>query len=142
MLVVEPPNPNAPDWVSFSVSITSTELEPESNESRVDRSGDTVINPGEFPAPMPPLALVSFSPSIISSPGGAVGLETLCEARTRVVSLLGGNAIFGPLEPQEARVKQAATTRTAGKNATLFKQQAPRDMKNLDLGAKKRIIAD
>jgi len=90
---------------------------------------------------MPPLARVSFAPSIISSPGGAVGLETLCEARTRVVSPLGGSAIFGPLEPQEARVKQAATSRV-GKNAALFKQQAPKDKKNLDLGAKKRIIAD
>lgn len=70
-----------------------------------------------------------------------MGLETLCEARTRVVSPLGGSAIFGPLEPQEARVKQAATSRV-GKNAALFKQQAPKDKKNLDLGAKKRIIAD
>jgi hypothetical protein len=58
-----------------------------------------------------------------------------------VVSPLGGSAIFGPLEPQEAIVIQAATTKV-GKNATLFKQQAPKDMKYLDLGTKKRIIAD
>jgi hypothetical protein len=70
-----------------------------------------------------------------TSPGDAVGLDTLCEARTRVVS--GG----ADDPPQDIKLK-LATTRTPGKRADFFKRQAPNYRKTRDLCAKYGIIAE
>jgi hypothetical protein len=58
----------------------------------------------------------------------------LCEARTRVVSPLGG--LEEEVEEPQARKLTLARTRTTRGRATLFKQEAPKNMKNGDLGAK------
>jgi hypothetical protein len=71
---------------------------------------------------------VSSSPLMSTRPGDAVGLDTLCEARTRVVSLLGD-------DPQETKLKLAMTS-TAGKRADFFKREAPNYRKTRDLSAK------
>jgi len=63
-----------------------------------------------------------------TSAGNAVGLETLCEARTRVVSLLGD-------DPQDTKLK-LATASAAGKKADFFKREAPNYRKTGDLSAK------
>jgi len=106
------------------------------------------MSPGELPAGIAEvLTRASIQPSMSTKPAKAVGLETLCEARTRVVNLLGGSAMVGPLPPQETRPKLAARS-TAGKSASLFqlkllskpqsnfKRNAPNNMKDGDLGAK------
>jgi hypothetical protein len=125
---------------------TAQLLTVELKASRVARSGEITMRPGELPAPIsPPLTRVSISPSMISRPGKAVGLETLCEATTRVVNRVDDVVdVLGPA-PQQTRLKPATTSR-GDKNATLFrsnfKRQAPNNMKDGDLGAKERIIAD
>src|SRR5260370_32770565 len=82
---------------------------------------------------------VSLAPSIIKRPGEAVGDETPCEIRTRVVSRLGG--CFEELdEPQEIKLK--LTTMRLQNASTRVKREAPKDMKNLDLSARLGIIAD
>jgi hypothetical protein len=83
---------------------------------------------------------VSFAPLIIKRPGEAVGDETPCETRTRVLSPLGG--LFEELdEPQEIKLK-LTTMRLQDARRAGFKRGAPKDMKNLDLSAKLGIIAD
>src|ERR1700730_14516430 len=96
---------------------------------------------GLVPAPISVTrAGVSFAPSIIKRPGEAVGDETPCETRTRVLSRLGG--WFTELdEPQEIKLK-LATMRVQDTSRARFKRGAPKDMKNLDLSAKLGIIAD
>src|SRR3981081_892019 len=85
-------------------------------------------------------AAVSFAPLIIKRPGEAVGDETPCETRTRVLSRLGG--WFEELdEPQEIKLK-LSTMRLQGASRARVKRGAPKDMKKLDLSAKLRIIAD
>ena len=69
-----------------------------------------------------------------SSPGDAVALNTLCEARTRVVSAFGD-------DPQDTKLK-LATTSTTGKKADFFKREAPNYRKTRDLSAKYGIIAE
>ncbi len=82
---------------------------------------------------------VSFAPLIIKRPGEAVGDETPCETRTRVLSRLGG--WFEELdEPQEIKLK--LTMRLPDTRRARFKRGAPKDMKNRDLSAKLGIIAD
>jgi hypothetical protein len=77
---------------------------------------------------------------IIKRPGEAVGDETPCETRTRVLSWLGG--WFEELdEPQEIKLK-LNTMRPQDASRARFKRGAPKDMKNLDLSAKLGIIAD
>jgi hypothetical protein len=77
---------------------------------------------------------------IINRPGEAVGEETPCETRTRVLSPLGG--WFEELdEPQEIKLK-LTTMRVQDRRRARFKRGAPKDMKNLDLSAKLGIIAD
>ena len=113
----------------------------ESKAIKVALLGDIAMRPGEGPALIGAvLTRLSMAPSTISRPGKAVGLEALCEARTRVVTPLGGLAMAGPLPPlQEASMKQVTTSR-AGKSAFLlrsnFKRQAPNGMKDGDLDAK------
>jgi hypothetical protein len=83
---------------------------------------------------------VSFAPLIIKSPGEAVGDETPCETRTRVLSPLGG--LFEELdEPQEIKLK-LTIMRVQDARRARFKRGAPKDMKSLDLSAKLGIIAD
>src|SRR3984893_11054285 len=84
----------------------------------------------------------SFAPLIINRPGEAVGDETACATRTRVLSRLGG--WFVELdEPQEIKLKLKLTTmRVQDTSRARFKRGAPKDMKNLDLSAKLGIIAD
>jgi hypothetical protein len=82
----------------------------------------------------------SFAPLIINRPGEAVGDETPCETRTRVLSRLGG--WFEELdEPQEIKLK-LTTMRVQDTSRARFKRGAPKDMKKLDLSAKLGIIAD
>src|SRR3981189_2324711 len=96
---------------------------------------------GLVPAPISDTrAGVSFAPLIIKRPGEAVGDETPCETRTRVLSPLGG--LFEELdEPQEIKLK-LTTMRLQETRRARFKRGAPKDMKNLDLSAKLGIIAD
>jgi hypothetical protein len=83
---------------------------------------------------------VSLAPSIIKRPGEAVGDETPCEIRTRVLSRLGG--WFEELdEPQEIKLK-LTTMRLQDASRARVKREAPKDMKNLDLSARLGIIAD
>jgi hypothetical protein len=95
---------------------------------------------GLVPAPISDTrAAVSFAPSIIKRPAEAVGDETPCETRTRVLSRLGG--WFEELdEPQEIKLK--LTMRLPDTRRARFKRGAPKDMKNRDLNAKLGIIAD
>src|SRR5580700_7578236 len=140
MLVVDPPSGIEPAITSLAVPMTSALLFTESKAITSVLFGDIASRPGELPAPIsPPLTSVSISPSTISRPGNAVGLATLCDARTRVVTLLGGRVTLDPLLPQATR-PNATTTIRAGKNTILFgsnfKRQAPNNMKDGDLGAK------
>ena len=83
---------------------------------------------------------LSFAPLIIKRPGEAVGDETPCETRTRVLSPLGG--LCEELdEPQDIKLKPI-TMRLQDTSRARFKRGAPKDMKNLDLSAKLGIIAD
>src|SRR5580704_19777384 len=118
-----------PARAALATLTTSTLLVTESKARTVVLSGVSVMRPGEIPALIPPLTSVSFSPLISTSPGAAVGLDTLCEARTR--ALRGG----AEDPPQEMRLK-LATASTAGKRAALFKRQAPNYRKTRDLSAK------
>src|SRR5271157_2894324 len=121
--------------MTSTVQLLTVEL----NASTVFLSGDIAMRPGELPAlTSPPLTSVSISPSTITRPGKAVALATLCDARTRVVTPLGGLATVGPPPPQETRGKLAARSR-AGTSALFpsnFKRQAPNKMKHEDLAAK------
>jgi hypothetical protein len=85
-------------------------------------------------------AVVSVAPLIIKRPGEAVGDETPCETRTRVLSWLGG--WFAELdEPQQIKLKLNPMKPQYAIRAR-FKRGAPKDMKKLDLSAKWGIIAD
>jgi hypothetical protein len=70
-----------------------------------------------------------------TSPGAAVGLDTLCEARTRVVRGCEEDP------PQDTKLKLAKTS-TACKRADFFKLQAPNYRKTRDLSAKYGIITE
>src|SRR5580704_10372097 len=129
MLVVGPASWMAPVRLSRWALTTSTLLVTESKVSTRVLSGVIAMRPGEVPALIPPLCRVSISPLMMSSPAKAVGLETLCEARTRVVSL------FEDDPPQATKLK-LATASKAGKRADFFKRQAPNYRKTRDLSAK------
>jgi hypothetical protein len=134
MLVVDPVSWMLPFELSVVVFTTWTLLFDESKTRRLARSGEIAISPGAPPALIVrALATVSYCPLMMIRPGNAVGLATLCEAKTRVVNPLGGPTFF--VLPQEIRIKPAATSR-AERSATLFKREAPNDMKNEDLSAK------
>jgi hypothetical protein len=76
---------------SVLVLTTATRLVAASKTSKVARVGDNTISPGELPALIEDArAGVSFSPLMMTRPANAVGLDTPCDARTRVVSWLGG----------------------------------------------------
>jgi hypothetical protein len=129
-----------PVVVSFVVLTTSTLLVAESNASKVARSGDVSNKVGELPALIAPLPTVSLNPLTMTRLGGAVGVEALCEARTRSVNPLGGLVIFAPPPPyapllQETRPK-GAITNTVYKRADFFKRKAPNYRESRDLGAK------
>ena len=83
MLVVDPGSDMVPVKVSFTVFTTSTRLVNESKASRVALSGDIAIKPGELPALIPPRPMVSLVPLMMIRPEEAVGVEALCEAKTR-----------------------------------------------------------
>src|SRR5271170_3114320 len=105
--------------------MTSTLLLAESKASTRARLGVSAMRPGELPALIVPLTSVSSYPLMSTRPGAADGLDTLCEARTRVASLLGD-------DPQDKKLK-LATTSTTGKRADFFKREAPNCRKNRDL---------
>jgi hypothetical protein len=71
---------------------------------------------------------------MMSSPGNAVGVDAPCDASTRVANPLGGlkTEVWEELHEKKLRL----LTNTTTTSATLFKQEAPNDMKNGDLGAK------
>jgi hypothetical protein len=66
---------------------------------------------------------------MITSPAAAVGLETLCEARMRAVSLV----VLLLLQATKAKV---VSPKTANKRAAFFKRRAPNCKKSEDFGAK------
>jgi hypothetical protein len=120
MLVVGPGSAIVPINDSLFVLIALMLFVAESNASKTVLSGDIAISPGELPALISAArARTSTDPSMITRPGEAIELETLCEARTRVVNRLGGFAMFGP-PPQAIRL-EAATMSTTDKRAVLFK---------------------
>jgi hypothetical protein len=129
MLVVGPASGMLPAREPLAALTTSTLLVTESKASRIVRSGVSVMRPGELPALIPPLTSVSFCPSMSTSPGAAVGLDTLCEARTRVVKVL-------EYDPAQDTKLKLATTSAAGKRTDFFKRQAPNYRKTRDLSAK------
>jgi hypothetical protein len=92
------------------------------------------MRPGALPALIVPLTSWSSSPLMRTRPGDAVVLDTLCEARTRLVSALGD-------DPQDTKLK-LATTSITGKREDFFKREAPNYRKDIDLSAKYRIIAE
>jgi len=134
MLVVGPGKVIAPVLVSFMVFTTLTPFVLESKASTVLRLGEIAINPGEPPALISPaLGKMSYCPLMITSPAADAGPETLCEAKTRSVSPLGGFETVDP-PPQEMKLK-LATSKT-DKRTGLFKRQAPNCRKTRDLCAK------
>src|ERR1700722_17391091 len=127
--------------VSLLEFTTSTLLVAESKTSTVLLSGEMAISPGEVPAAISEACTsVSLNESMITRPDRDAGLETLCDAKTRVVSLLGGSVTFGPLL-QETKAKLAAMS-AANKRAVFFKRRAPNCRKTIDLCAKHGIIAE
>jgi hypothetical protein len=70
-----------------------------------------------------------------------VGLEALCEAKTRSVNLLGAVVLDVDPPPQETRPKSTDKD-AACSRADFFKLQAPNHRKTRDLSAKYRIIAE
>jgi hypothetical protein len=66
---------------------------------------------------------VSFAPLTIKRPGEAVGDETPCETRTRVLSPLGG--LLELDEPQEIRLK-LTTMRLQDTRRARFKRGLPK----------------
>jgi hypothetical protein len=134
MLIVDPGSGMLPLALSASVFTTWTLLFDESKTIKLERSGEIAMSPGAPPALIVrALATVSYCPLMMRRPGNAAGLAALCDAKTRVANPLGGPAFFVLL--QETRTKLAATSRT-DRSATLFKREAPNDMKNGDLSAK------
>jgi hypothetical protein len=90
MLVVGPSSGIVPATLWVRALTTSTLLLEESKTSRIDRSGDNDMSPGEPPALISGARTsVSYSPFISSKPGDAEAFSTLCEARTRVVIVAG-----------------------------------------------------
>jgi hypothetical protein len=134
MLVICPGTEIAPAVVSFTVFTTLTLLLLESNARTVLRLGEIAINPGELPAPISPArGKTSYSPLMITSPPAEAGPETLCEAKTRSVSPLGG---FGTTVPPPQEIKPKLATSKTDKSTGLFKRQAPNCRKTRDLCAK------
>src|ERR1700734_1713474 len=74
-------------------------------------------------------------------PENAVGLEALCEARTRSVNLLGAAVLDFDPPPHEIRPRRTDKGRACSR-ADFFKLQAPNHRKTRDLSAKYRIIAE
>jgi hypothetical protein len=83
MLVVGPASCMLPINDSLVVLTTSTLFVEESNDIKVERFGEIAISPGATPALISPFVRTSISPLMMSKPDNAVGLDTLCEARTR-----------------------------------------------------------
>jgi hypothetical protein len=92
------------------------------------------MRPGDVPAPISEArGRVSLSASMIITPPADDGPDTPCDAKTRVVSPLGGLVMLGALL-QETKLK--ATANRAGKRMVLFKRQAPKCRKTIDLCVK------
>src|ERR1700686_2986287 len=135
MLVIGPASGTLPIRVSVLPLTTSALFVAESKTSTVVLSGDAVMRPGDVPALISEAwANVSVIALMITRPPTAVGLDTLCDAKTRVVSLLGGRLMRGPLL-QETKLKLPAMS-AADKRAVFFKRQAPNCRKTIDLCAK------
>jgi hypothetical protein len=114
--------------------MTSTLFVAESNASTVVLSGDIAIRPGEMPALMcEDCGRRSVLASMITNPPADDKLDTLCDAKARVVSPLGGLVMLGDLL-QETKPKTVATM--ADKIPVLFKRQAPNCRKKIDLCVK------
>jgi hypothetical protein len=74
---------------------------------------------------------------MIANSGNAGGLCTLCEAKTRSVNplVVGAADLLLPL-PLPQPTKLIVALSHTHKSTTLFKREAPNDMKNEDLSAK------
>jgi hypothetical protein len=114
--------------------MTSTLFVAESNASTVVLSGDIAIRPGDVPALIcEDRGSRSVLASMITNPPADDKLDTLCDAKARVVSPLGGLIMLGPLL-QETKPKAMANT--PNKRLVLFKRQAPNCRKTIDLCVK------
>jgi hypothetical protein len=134
MLVVGPPNGMLPNNLSVLESMTFTLSVAESNTNTVVLSGDVAIRPGAVPAAISEArGSVSVLASMMTTPAADDRLEMPCEAKTRVVSPLGGLVIFGA-GLQETKLKVIANS--ADKRLALFKLQAPNCRKMIDLCVK------
>ena len=134
MLVVGPGNEIDPVLVSLMVFATLTLFELESKAKTVLRLGEIAINPGAPPALISPArGKMSYCPLMITKPACDAGPETLCEAKTRSVSPLGG---FGTTDPPPQEIKLKLATSKTDKRTGLFKREAPNCRKTRDLCAK------
>src|ERR1700692_2408168 len=103
----------APVNVSLLEFTTWTLLVAESKTNTVLLSGEIAISPGDVPAAISEACgSVSLNASMITRPDRDVGLEMLCDAKTRVVNLLGGRGSFGP-RLQETKEKLWAVSAEA-----------------------------
>ena len=134
MLVLGPGSWTLPVRVSVFEFTTSTLFVAESNTSTVVLCGDSTISPGAVPAGIcETRGRMSRLASMITSPAADDKLETPCDAKTRVVSPLGGLVTLSPLL-QETKVQAVANS--ADKRLVLFKRQAPNCRKTIDLCVK------
>jgi len=134
MLVVGPGKEIAPVVVSFMVFTTLTLFVLESKANTVLRLGEIAISPGELPALISPArGKMSYCPLMITKPPCDAGPDTLCEAKTRSVSPLGG---FGTTDPPPQEMKPELATIKTDKRTGLFKREAPNCRKTRDLCAK------
>jgi hypothetical protein len=122
----------------FKVSVfeftTSTLFVAESKTSTVVLCGDVAMRPGAVPAAIcDTRGSRSLLASMMTSPAPDEKLETFCDAKTRVVSPLGGLVMLIPLL-QETKLKAVANI--ADKTPVLFKRQAPKCRKTIDLCVK------
>jgi hypothetical protein len=122
----------------FKVSVfeftTSTLFVAESNTSTVVLCGDVTMSPGAVPAGIcETRGRMSLLASMITKPAADDKLDTPCDAKTRVVSPLGGLVMLIPLL-QETKLKAVANI--ADKRPVLFKRQAPKCRKTIDLCVK------
>jgi hypothetical protein len=101
-------------------------------------SGVVAINPGEPPVlTLPSTHRIVVLPLTIIRPAcDAVGLEALCEAKTRSVSPLGGFGTTFTAEPQEMKAKTGQHQQDQTKERISSNVQAPNYSKIRDLCAK------
>src|ERR1700678_4548009 len=98
MLVVRPASGMLPINDALAVLTTSILFVAISKASRVARFADVTIIVGDVPALIsPPLTMVSYWPSMVNKPPAEVGLDALCEAKTRSVTWLADTVVPAPV---------------------------------------------